>query len=484
MENLKEKLTDLFNIEGNKIEIKRIELLELLNDLGYGIADNSYKPLQDRLIKQESNVLTTISTKDLSRSFLNLLKENIDDKRLVEKFLRGIGNYISSKTIEQLPEVKVNLLKDTRDKAYFPFFNGVVEVSADKMKIIKYDKLSKKVLKSAIINKEVDVNFSYEDGQFYEFCKLICGNNSQKLLSLQTIIGYLVHNNKESKENKIAIFYDKKIGNKSEAHGGTGKTLLINEAIRQLRNIAVIDGKNYTGTKSNKFLYQNVEHDTQIILFDDVCEAFNLQDLFATSTSGISTEKKNKQSVYLKDEDAPKLAVTSNQPVKMKHGSSAERRKIDFYLENFFTDKNTPEKHFGNLFFCDDWDKWEYLRFYNFMFGCVQYYLKFGLIKDEDVKVNDVFLKALIGEKLFEFFDIDMIELIGEPFSKQELYYGISKNIGKHSPHIITKKLNLYCYFKNIDIQIINKNSKQTILLKYKKQSKPNSDKSEGGSNE
>ena len=96
---------------------------------------------------------------------------------------------------------------------------------------------------------------------------MITGNSEERFNSLQSILGYLLHTNKELQENKIVILYDAEMGNSHEANGGTGKTLLINGAIKQMRNVTVIDGKRYD-SRPNRFLYQNVNPSTNVVFFE------------------------------------------------------------------------------------------------------------------------------------------------------------------------------------------------------------------------
>src|SRR5690606_16945302 len=158
-------------------------------------------------------------------------------------------------------------------------------------------------------------------------------NNEARFNSLKSILGYLSHTNKEAQENKIVLLYDAETGTKASANGGTGKTLLINGAIKQIRNVTIIDGKRYD-ERTNRFLYQNVNPYTNTVLFDDVNDKFKLEDIFSVSTGDFEVEKKGKQSFILDYKYAPKFVVSSNREVKMIAGASSERRKIELVLDN------------------------------------------------------------------------------------------------------------------------------------------------------
>ena len=79
-------------------------------------------------------------------------------------------------------------------------------------------------------------------GQFEKFCYNIAGTNEIRFQALKTIIGYLLHRNKEVGEPKAIIFYDERMGQNNQAHGGTGKTLL-SQALSKCREVEIFDGK-------------------------------------------------------------------------------------------------------------------------------------------------------------------------------------------------------------------------------------------------
>src|SRR5690606_29998606 len=214
-------------------------------------------------------------------------------------------------------------------------------------------------------------------------------------------------------ENKIVILYDAETGTKTSANGGTGKTLLINGAIKQLRNVTVIDGKRYDD-RTNRFLYQNVNPSTNTVFLDDVNDKFNLEDIFSVSTGDFEVEKKNKQSFILEYKYAPKFVVSSNREVKMIAGASSERRKIELALDNVFSAVYTPKDHFNEIFFSDDWDNEKFNKFFLFMLECNVYYHQNGLKEYIDQDIQDSRLRGLIGNKLYDFIEADIIEIYNE----------------------------------------------------------------------
>lgn len=98
-----------------------------------------------------------------------------------------------------------------------------------------------------------------------------------------------------------------------QAHGGTGKTL-ITEAIGKMRELVGVDGKNIK-TKS-WFKNQRITKTTDVIRYDDVQRDFSLETLYSMITSGVSVEKKYQDEFHISPEDAPKIVISSNSPVK------------------------------------------------------------------------------------------------------------------------------------------------------------------------
>lgn len=467
----------VFKIEGNKVEVQQMELIHLLEGLGFGICRDAQSAYNNQLVYKRSNLIHLFNKDNLGNHLITLMKAHSINELFIEKFIRGISNYLSTPKLNLLKKIDLNIVKNTRETTYFPFNNKIVEVSSDEIKIKKYDELQGSVMSESRIDKKISLPTTSGTSSFKQFCKMITGNNEERFNSLRSILGYLLHPNKEARENKIIILYDAIMGSKTTANGGTGKTLLINGAINELRNVVLIDGKRYDD-RTNRFLYQNVNPTTNIVLFDDVNDKFKLEDIFSASTGDFEVEKKGKQSFVLKYNDAPKFVVSSNSRVKMVEGASSNRRKLELVLDNVFNDKFKPADYFEEIFFSSDWDEEKFNKFFFFMFECVQFYHRNGLIVYEDQNLIDSRTRSEIGSDLYDFLDKQIVPNHNGSWvvKKETVEFWKKEYDDEITSHTFTKSMRKYCESKRLVYEELNSGS----VLYFK----ISDTKTEGGSNE
>lgn len=445
----KELLEAMFKIEGDKVEVQQMGLIHLLQEMGFGICRDEKSPYNNQLILNNSNVIEVFNERNLANMLVSLMREHKLDPKLIEKFVRGSGGYLALNKLQFLNSTNVNILKDTREETYLPFMNCLVKVSKFGCQIIDYKDIEGQILSDTRIKRDFNRLETSDGCNFKEFCRMITGRNELRFKSLQSILGYLLHTNKEAQENKIVLLYDAEIGSKTSANGGTGKTLLINGAIKQLRNVTVIDGKRYNSDRPSPFLYQNVNASTNIVFYDDVNERFKLDDIFSVSTGDFEIEKKNKQSFILEYKYAPKFVVSSNSEVKMIPGASSERRKIELVLDNVFNAEYSPKDHFNQIFFSSDWSTDDFNRFDYFMIESLMLYLQEGLINGINQDIKNQRVRSLIGDSLYDLIDISVLDCNGEWLIKKEVLevYNEQQEYPMSS-HTFTKCLKKYCFYK------------------------------------
>jgi hypothetical protein len=223
----------------------------------------------------------------------------------------------------------------------------------------------------------------------------VCKNDENRIDSLETTAGYLLHGYKKRSFSPAVIFNDELISDNPE--GGTGKGLMIN-AISQIKKVVIINGKQFDSTKT--FAYQLVSADTQILCFDDVKKGFNFEFLFSDITEGVTLEKKNRDAIKIPFEKSPKIAITTNYAINGK-GNSFERRKWELEFFNYYKSSFTPEDEFGKMMF-SDWNEDEWCQFDMYMIKCLQKYLKNGLMKSKFVNLD---IRKLSAETCHEFIE-------------------------------------------------------------------------------
>ena len=312
----KELFQAMFKIEGDKVEVQQMGLIHLLQEIGFGVCRDEESPYNNQLVYKRNNVIEVYNEKNLAYKLVSLMKIHQLDVKLIEKFLRGSAGYLASNKLQFLKTIELDILRDTREITYIPFMNKLIKVTRNGYEVTRYKDIDGSILSDSRIKKTFVEQETSEGCNFKEFCKMVTGSNDARFKSLKSILGYLLHTNKEAQENKTVFLLDAEMGNKTTANGGTGKTLLINGALKQMRKITIIDGKRYD-PRSTRFLYQNVEANTNLVFFDDVNDKFNFEDVFSVSTGDFEVEKKGKQSFILEYKDAPKFIISSNREVRM-----------------------------------------------------------------------------------------------------------------------------------------------------------------------
>ncbi len=384
--------------------------------------------------------------------------------------MAGTPKYFKDDYLNILDETAIYFKEDTIDKSYIYFRNGAVEVSKDGVTIIDYLNLDGFVWKKHIIDFDFEVTENI-NCDFSRFIELVSHNDEQRINALTSTIGYLMHSFKTSANNKAVILNDETIS--ENPNGGSGKGIFWN-ALSKVKRLSDINGKSFSFEKS--FPYQTVSADTQILVFDDVQKNFKFENLFSVITEGITLEKKNKDAIKIPVSKSPKIIITTNYTLG-GIGGSFERRKWELEFSSYFSSKHTPLNEFGRMLF-DEWDKSEWLKFYNYMITCLRMYLINGLIA-HDFKNLDI--RKFIKETSHEFYEwVNESNIIfNERLSKALLYNEIKNEYPDLAKWLSAKRfsqwLESYCKFKGYDFELGKDNINGRYIL-IKNDTKDNKD--------
>lgn len=272
-----------------------------------------------------------------------------------------------------LPNINPKFLRDGRDYSYLYFRNCAIRVTANGIERIPYEKLDGYIWARQKIDRDF-VEADYSKAEYRQFLKNISGNDPDRLKTMESTTGYLLHNYNNPSYNPAVILNDEMISDKPE--GGTGKGIFVN-AIGKLRKSETIDGKKFDA--KDKFQYQRLTADTQLLAYQDVEKNFNFESLFSMLTDGMTVEGKNQKQLYFPFEKIPKVVITTNHAIK-GDGNSHARRKWELEFTQYYKDGFTPLQEFGHQLF-DDWSAEEWMLFDNYMISNIQLYLSKGLIK-------------------------------------------------------------------------------------------------------
>ncbi len=419
------------------------------------------------IIKESNNVIERVSESYI----LMYLQKYVDrlpdsyyfdgNKNFGKGYIKRLLNELSIQTfktvIHNLPIRKVVINKDTRGVCYKYFSNVVVKITADDIELLKYTDLEYKVWKDNIINHKFDLVDIYHTAMAYEFHRKVTTTididgkeivDEARFLALRSALGYLMHNYKNDTDTRAVVFCEEQI---TDTGGGTGKTLTCKMLEKMGIIMANINGRNVNF--NNRFLFQNVNTDTNVILFDDTNDKFDFTALYSVITNGLTIEKKNKQAIQLSHIDTPKFVITSN-TVLTDESNSGKRRKFEVEFSDYFNEEHTPQDEFGCMFFTE-WDDYEWNLFYNYMIGNIRLYLQRGLISYESKNLKNRKLSLKIDDDdLLDFCEDICREILTnkvnisskEIFERwKELYTDTA-----YKQSIITKSLNTFISINNL----------------------------------
>jgi len=380
-----------WQIVDGKANIIRNTLIEFLEAEGFG---KMFLGKDYIFIQETENVIREVSTvliKDFVLDYVNEISDTGLRRIVKESIIKSAKTLFSDATLECLKTVETSFAESSKGKALFFFNNCWVEVNKDKIEVNNYNTLNGCIWEKQLIKRKFV--HTKEKTQFEKFINNVCRNDEERINALKSAIGYLLHSYKDPTKSKSIIFIDEKLS--ENAFGRSGKGLIAN-AIKQLKNVLRIDGKNFKFDKS--FPFQSVNPDTQILFFDDVTKKFGFEKLFSIITEGITIEKKNKNEFEIPYEKSPKILITTNHSITGSDDSSKARQFV-VEFSDFYNANHEPLDDFGKMFF-KEWDEAEWNAFDNFMIECCQYYLRNGLKEYEYV---NLIKKKLIDETNQEF---------------------------------------------------------------------------------
>jgi len=389
--------------EEEKVKIGRADLLQFLQDRGFGKFYGE-SDLESMLVSVEDNVVRQTSTENIKDHVLSFVGgindadglplENSDGTfrahsgkstdHVVDALLRGANIYFSKGLFEFLSPLDLDFHRDTAEKAHFYYENGFVEVTAEGYRLRPYSDLDGVIWADQVIGREFEDLRGANDHENWEWHRHLvnaAGQDSRRHNALCTALGYLQHGYKDPAVTKAIIFMDEKVTDVEE--GRTGKSLTA-KALQHTCPTLRIDGRNFSF--DSRFAFQEAGLDTQIVDFNDIRKRFPFERLFSLITDDFPVERKGKDRVTIPFEDSPKFLLSTNYVVEGE-GASFEDRTFQVEFSDYYKPDHSPEDEFGHRLF-DDWGPEEWARFDNIMMACVRQYLRNGLANYEHVNVD------------------------------------------------------------------------------------------------
>ena len=392
--------------DGNILPLKNEDVAtyfaNFLPALGFfkipGKQDNGFVPVQIK-----GRFVRRIDQNDIREFIVYMMNQQPLGNAVLDQMTLQHQKFFGS-NIQTSLRVKSDLktLKDTRKTAYRFFKNCVVEVQGETVRAINYDQLESdihifidKVLgRDLVLGELMDEDAFLSDVtchkgiHFYRWCQNLCrfreGNdwifNPRSFKSLVSGFGYLLH--RAWNEQKIVVFTDKDMIS-GVSNGRTGKSLVLNEALENAVNTVVVNAKSINRVSSDRFLFSEVDHDTEYVCFDDGTVDFPLESLFSTITGSLVIERKHSNKFTIHKNDKPKMALSCNHPILGEGFSFEDRQHLvevsDFYRYHKQEEYQDPVKIHGGYLFDEEWGIQNWNEFDTFCIYALRYYLKNGL---------------------------------------------------------------------------------------------------------
>ena len=204
---------------------------------------------------------------------------------------------------------------------------------------------------------------------------------------LQVVIGYLCHRYHIESQRKCVILIDR-LDDESligGSHGGTGKSLLI-RCLSEVLHTINLDGKAFKKSTQDRFALAGVNKTHELVNFDDASENFTFDNIFPHITGDFHIRRLRQNPTSIPGHRAPKIVITTNHPIAGSDTSHRRRQVLvevsPYYRELLENDGTTPADVHGGMQLCgSEWSDGDWNEFYQFIFECIQTYLKQGLPK-------------------------------------------------------------------------------------------------------
>lgn len=382
----------------NKIDIIRYDFFRFLtselNIYRYKLAKDSQGYKFIRVNKNIISIIDLSKIKTLVMEYLeklDLVFDGVYRDALIEVMLRQSNLIFSDNILDFMELGEFNILRSTKDKCYFPFKNGIVEVSKDLgIQLVKYEDMGDYfIFENNIIDHDFIVDNAFNGLKFLDFISKINSDAPERIRYCQQLIGYLLHDFRDPLRPYSIVFGEEAAD--SRQGGGAGKGILV-EAIGFLQKSVTIDGKSFDPDK--EFAFQRVNIDTKIVLLQDTLEIFNFEKLFVKATDGFSVRKLFTPEIFIPYSDSPKFLITTNYTVDTSMIASKRRLKL-LEFSGFFGSEVTPYDYLGERMF-SDWNSETWNKFFNWMLKCAYTYLNDGIV---DIKESHTSLVKRIATK-------------------------------------------------------------------------------------
>ncbi len=448
-----------WDISGGNCRIKQAALVDYLHAKGFS---KLYPPgaASSILVRTRDKILEEVSTERIKDYVFEKIQTLENGSMVREALVRGTNVYLSRSLFECIPALDAVFHKDTENEAFFYFENGVVRATKSDVEIVPYVQLDGFVWKDSVLSRQFTPLVEFDSDpyscEFGRFLRNATGQgNPDRLHSLSTAIGYLLHKFKDRSRAKAICFVDEAI---TDLPSGRAGKSLASGAIGLVVPSVRIDGRNFQF--QSPFAFQDVKTGTAVVEFNDVPKNFAFARLFSVITDDMQIERKNRDRFTLSFSNSPKFVISTNYVIEGEGGSHRDRIfEIEFSAH--YNERHTPADEFGHRLFAD-WDVEEWNRFDNLMMFCVSLYLKSGLTDYKHQNLRTRKLRQMTSHEFAEYVSDESSPIqINTRYDKKEAFEAFLEEYGdlRHEVHQrnFTKWVQIYAQV--MDLKIVQSKS-------------------------
>jgi len=349
-------------------------------------------------MNQKDIRVVRIVNKRVQKSSTNIMYRYVVKKleNGYEKWLEPLKNYTSflfAATIIQMVRIEPSLLRDTATESYVPFENGVICIDKSRIVLKSYEEVltgETCIMSDRIIPRSIDLSKTdFRAGHWYKFCERAVGVAG--IPYLMRAIGYMLHNYKDKSNAKMVMFSDTGFLENNNAMGGSGKSIIAYDSLKQIRNVHWEDGKEFD--PKGKFKFQGITAEHDIICIDDIPKDFKQEVIYNKVTGNFSSEEKFKSRQTFSFDNSFKTIITGNYGLVITGGSDS-RRTCMIGFTSHYSENHQPMHEFKRRFFSEWTGEYavQYQYFYHFMFECIRMYLSEGI---DSYRFDDIVMKGI-----------------------------------------------------------------------------------------
>jgi hypothetical protein len=191
-------------------------------------------------VRVTNNLIDHAHEKEIKDFVLNYLLKLEDIS--VYNYFADNTRFFKEEFLSMLSTIDILFIEDTKNDAYLYYRNCAVRIHRSGVDEIDYIDLGGYVWREHIIDRDF-IRCTSDDCDYKQFIRNICSNDTLRVRSMESTIGFLLHGYKNHSYCPAVVLNDEVITDNPE--GGTGKGLFMN-ALGKMKKLVTIDGKSFT----------------------------------------------------------------------------------------------------------------------------------------------------------------------------------------------------------------------------------------------